>query len=639
MKRSFYLLMISSIVLSISIACAGETETIVEEKIVEVEVEKIVEKEVEVEKIVEKERVVEKVVPPPDYKPGNRGDVAREDTLIITGFGPGATQWEGFDNLNPYSLGGLGRVRGILNKTIYEYMYYYNHNTGEEMPWLATSYDTHTDGMGVDVTLRKGIEWSDGESFTCDDVKYTIELLRDTPELVFASDMNEWVKDVNCKDDHNFTINLNKPNVRFFYFYFVENSEIHIQILPKHIWENEDPLEFNNWDPDKGYPVGTGPYVAVEASEQGQIFDRNDAWLAAETGFSHLPVPLRVAYIPPGSADTAVARNINNEFDVASINEIKTIKNISKSAKCSFMHTVKSRDSIKESYFKYGVRAYSLDSKDELMKIIESTNNAKDLELFVRVSVSNEHAEIDLSKKFGAMSSEAAGLLRLTKQYAKKIGLSFHVGSQCMHPISYSKGISEIGNIIKRTKIIPDFINVGGGFPTIYPDLVPQSIESYFEEIKNSLANLKLEKLPKIICEPGRAIVAESGSTIVRVNLRKKQKLYINDGTYGSLFDAGFPNIVYPSKLITNGRIISKKLTSFDFYGPTCDSMDYMKGPFILPNNIKENDYIELGQLGAYGLTFRTDFNGLYSDNIFEVEDSPIMTMYNKEIEKKFLVA
>jgi len=335
---------------------------------------------------------------------------------------------------------------------------------------------------------------------------------------------------------------------------------------------------------------------------------------------------------------TIIESGIKN-FDVASINEIKTIRDIDKSAKCAYMHTIKSRESIKEAYFKYDVKAYSLDSKDELIKIIESTNQAKDLELFVRVAVSNEHAEIDLSKKFGAIPSEAAGLLRLTKQYAKKIGLSFHVGSQCMHPISYSKGIAEIGNIIKRTKIIPNFINVGGGFPTIYPDLVPQSIQSYFEEIKSSLESLKLEKLPEIICEPGRAIVAESGSTIVRVNLRKKQKLHINDGTYGTLFDAGFPNIVYPSKLITNGRIISKKLNAFDFYGPTCDSMDYMKGPFILPNNIKENDYIELGQLGAYGLTFRTDFNGLYSNNIFEVEDSPIMTMYNKEIEKQFLVA
>jgi Diaminopimelate decarboxylase len=208
-----------------------------------------------------------------------------------------------------------------------------------------------------------------------------------------------------------------------------------------------------------------------------------------------------------------------------------------------------------------------------------------------------------------------------------------------MHPISIQKGILEIGNIIKKTKIVPDVINVGGGFPTIYPDLIPQSLQSYFDEINKGLLNLKLKKLPEIICEPGRAIVAESGSTIVRVNLRKKQKLYINDGTYGTLFDAGVPNIVYPSRLITNRKIISKKLTSFDFYGPTCDSMDYMKGPFILPNNIKENDHIELGQIGAYGLTFRTKFNGFYSDSIFEVEDDPIMTMYNKETTKKFLVA
>ena len=303
------------------------------------------------------------------------------------------------------------------------------------------------------------------------------------------------------------------------------------------------------------------------------------------------------------------------------------------------MHTVKDRQSIKEAYFNHDVKAFSLDTKDELIKIIESTNQAKDLELFVRVSVSNEHAEIDLSKKFGALTSEAIGLFRLTKQYAKKTGLSFHVGSQCMHPISYTKGISEIGKIIKKTNIIPDYINIGGGFPTIYPDLIPQRLDNYFKEIKNSLEKLKLEKKTEIICEPGRAIVAESGSTIVKVNLRKKQKLFINDGTYGTLFDAGVPNIVYPSKLITNGRLISKKMTSFDFYGPTCDSMDYMKGPFILPNNVKENDYIELGQLGAYGLTFRTHFNGFFSDSIFEVEDNPIMTMYDKEIKNEFLVA
>ena len=330
-----------------------------------------------------------------------------------------------------------------------------------------------------------------------------------------------------------------------------------------------------------------------------------------------------------------------NKFDVASIEEIKQIRKYTSTAKCSFMHTVKSPESIRSAYFDFGIKTFSLDTKEELIKIIKNTDNAKDLELFVRVAVSNEHAEIDLSKKFGALNSEALGLLRLAKQYAFKVGLSFHVGSQCMHPISYAKGISEIGNIIKKTKIIPDFINVGGGFPTIYPDLVPHNLIEYFDEIKKGLENLKLEKMPKIICEPGRALVAESCSTIFRVNLRKKQKLYINDGTYGTLFDAGTPNIIYPSKMVkeTSNKIISKKMTAFNFFGPTCDSMDYMKGPFILPNNIKENDYIELGQLGAYGLTFRTQFNGFYSDEIYEVEDKPIMSLYNKDINKATLVA
>ena len=340
----------------------------------------------------------------------------------------------------------------------------------------------------------------------------------------------------------------------------------------------------------------------------------------------------------PFVVKTLIESGIKN-FDVASIKEIEMIKKINKDLECSYMHTVKSRESIRDAYFKYNVKSFSLDTKEELIKIIESTKQAKDLELYVRVAVSNEHAEIDLSKKFGALSSEAIGLLRLTKQYAKKIGLSFHVGSQCMHPISYAKGISEIGNIIKKTKIIPDVINIGGGFPTIYPDLIPPSLESYFNEIKIALEKLKLNKMPEIICEPGRALVAESGSTIVKVNLRKKQKLYINDGTYGTLFDGGVPNIVYPSKIITNGRMISKKMTAFDFYGPTCDSLDYMKGPFILPNNIKENDYIELGQLGAYGLTFRTQFNGFYSNEIYEVEDEPIMTMYDRDKNKGSLVA
>jgi len=328
-----------------------------------------------------------------------------------------------------------------------------------------------------------------------------------------------------------------------------------------------------------------------------------------------------------------------NKFDVASINEIRLIKKNFPKSQAFYMNTVKNRDHIKEAYFNYNIRDFALDTKEELQKIIEETNNAKDLTLYIRVSISNEHAEIDLSQKFGALPSEALGLLRLAKGHAKKVGLSFHVGSQCMHPISYAKGIREIGNIIKKTKIIPDIINVGGGFPSIYPDLSPQPLENYMREIKKSFDNLKLENKPEMLCEPGRALVAESGSTVVKVILRKKQKIYINDGTYGSLFDAGVLNFILPTRMIPNGRMTSKKLTSYSLYGPTCDSADFMKGPFVLPNNLKEGDYIEIGQLGAYSLTFRTKFNGFYSNKIFEVQDKPIMSMYENDASSSYLVA
>ena len=361
------------------------------------------------------------------------------------------------------------------------------------------------------------------------------------------------------------------------------------------------------------------------------------------TQFFKRNFPGKVLYAVKTNPNEKVLKHIINngieDFDVASVSEIELIKKIKSDANLYFMHTVKSRDDIAKAYFELGVKHFALDSKDELQKILESTKQAKDLNLYVRVAISNEHAEIDLSRKFGASPSEALGLVRLCKEHGEKIGISFHVGSQCMHKISFSKAISEIGSIIKKTKIVPDVINVGGGFPSVYPDLNPEPLKNYIDEIKIALKNLKLSNMPEVICEPGRALVAESGSTVVKIILRKKQKLYINDGTYGSLFDAGVPNFILPSKMISNGRVKSKKLTSFDFYGPTCDSLDYMKGPFLLPNNIKEGDYIELGQLGAYSLTFRTKFNGFYSNEIFELHDKPIMSMYEDSDKFDYLVA
>ena len=327
---------------------------------------------------------------------------------------------------------------------------------------------------------------------------------------------------------------------------------------------------------------------------------------------------------------TLIKNGINN-FDAASIDEIKLVKKLSPNSKIYFMHTIKKESSIREAYFSYGVKAYSYDSKEELEKILKNTKNAKDLELYLRIQTSNEHSEIDLSKKFGANINDAIILAKLGNVKSKRFGLSFHVGSQCMHPIAYSKAIKDLGNIIKKSSVEPDVINVGGGFPTTYPDLYPQPIKNYFNEISKAIKKLNLTKKTKIICEPGRALVAESGSTIVKIELKKKQHLYINDGTYGSLFDAGTPKFIFPTKAIQLENSPSKRLIPYSFYGPTCDGLDYMKGPFMLPANIKTGDYIEIGQLGAYGMSLRTNFNGFYSNQIHEVKDKPLMSIYEAD--------
>ena len=327
----------------------------------------------------------------------------------------------------------------------------------------------------------------------------------------------------------------------------------------------------------------------------------------------------------------SLLKNGIKNFDAASLEEIKLIKKLSPNSKIYFMHTVKRETSIYDAYFNYGVKSFAFDCKEELDKILKITKNAKDLELYLRVQTSNEHSEIDLSKKFGATINEAISICKIAKEKAKKFGLSFHVGSQCMHPVAYSNAIKDLGTVIKKSNIEPDVINVGGGFPTTYPDLYPQPLRNYFEEIKIALKKLNLKKMPHLICEPGRALVAESGSTIAKVELRKKQNLYINDGTYGSLFDAGTPNFIFPTRAIQFETASSKRLVPFSFYGPTCDGIDYMKGPFMLPANIKTGDYIEIGQLGAYGMSLRTNFNGFYSNQVHEVLDKPLMSIYEAD--------
>ena len=351
-----------------------------------------------------------------------------------------------------------------------------------------------------------------------------------------------------------------------------------------------------------------------------------------------------ILYSVKSNPDSAVLKHLFDagvkNFDVASMAEVKLINELfGDAANMYFMHPVKSREAIFDAYFNHGIRDFSLDSFDELQKIIEVTKGAKDLGLHLRLAIPNSHAAIDLSGKFGILPSESISLLRKVRASAKRLGICFHVGSQCMEPTEYRNALNITKEILEQAKVKLDVIDIGGGFPSSYPGMTPPNLSAYFDEIFDSINHMGLDKNCRIWCEPGRALVAESGSLLVRVEARKKNMLYLNDGTYGGLFDAGFPGFIYPSKAmrINNKEALSTKDIPFGFYGPTCDSLDSMKGPFYLPENIAEGDYIEIGQLGAYSRSIRTEFNGFNKNLQIEVCDEPMVSMYRDNEEQEEL--
>lgn len=315
-------------------------------------------------------------------------------------------------------------------------------------------------------------------------------------------------------------------------------------------------------------------------------------------------------------------------FDVASLGEIELIHAKAPSARMSFMHPVKSRLSIRRAYFEFGIRDFALDCEAELEKIVQETGNATDLNLFVRLAVSNRHSCLDLSGKFGIAEKPAARLLLKTRQVASGLGICFHAGSQLMSPDAYSDALEVVSKLIRSSGVIIDFLDVGGGFPSIYPDMTPPPLSDFISAIVARFEEMPVSETCELWCEPGRALVAEAASLVVKVEIRKNNTLYINDGTYGGLFDAGHPGFKFPVTPLRQKTSKRTALAKFSLYGPTCDSLDFMPGPFVLPADVCEGDYLEIGNLGAYSMQLRTEFNGFNRTELVCVDEGPLMSMY-----------
>jgi ornithine decarboxylase len=320
-------------------------------------------------------------------------------------------------------------------------------------------------------------------------------------------------------------------------------------------------------------------------------------------------------------------------YDVASISEVRLVaKTLPKAVQC-FMHPVKAEEAIAEAYFDHGVRTFSLDTMDELQKILRATQDAADLNLCVRIRVSSDHSKLSLASKFGADPSEMKELLFAARQAADALGICFHVGSQAMTPAAYAEAMQRVRAAIVEAAVTVDIVDVGGGFPSSYPGMEPPPLEAYFDVIHNAFESLPISYSAELWCEPGRALCAEYASVLVRVEKRRGDELYINDGAYGALFDAAHIGWRFPVELVRETDSEAKDM-GFSFYGPTCDDLDHMAGPFMLPADVQAGDYIEIGMLGAYGCAMRTGFNGFGSDLKIVVEDEPMASLYGDAVRK-----
>jgi len=316
-----------------------------------------------------------------------------------------------------------------------------------------------------------------------------------------------------------------------------------------------------------------------------------------------------------------------SKFDVASSVEIARMAAVP-NAQLYFMNPVKSRVSIRTAFDEFGVRSFAFDSEDELDKILDETGRARDLALYLRIACPNTHSLIPLEGKFGVPMPEAPALLLRARQVARRLGITFHVGSQAVVPAAFGEALRQVGQLIVTSGVLIDAIDIGGGFPSRYPHSDPPELSDYTDEIAKAWDELAVKDSCELLCEPGRALVAEAESVIVRVDARRGNALYVNDGAFGTLFDAAYSRFRFPARLIEAAAAKARGEAEFSLYGPTCDSSDYLQGPFMLPPSVQEGDYIEIGQIGAYGRVLANRFNGFGEYDEVVLTDEPMLSMY-----------
>ncbi|HUO98583.1 MAG TPA: hypothetical protein VMU01_07930 [Rhizomicrobium sp.] len=312
-------------------------------------------------------------------------------------------------------------------------------------------------------------------------------------------------------------------------------------------------------------------------------------------------------------------------FDTASLGEVELVKSRFADAVCHFMHPVRLPGHAKAAFEKFGVRDFVVDCDYELDKLVAETGDPKSLRIFVRLSTHFGGAMLELSSKFGTNVAEGARLLKRVAALGARPCLSFHVGSQCLSAFTYAQAIELARRTIQKSGIEIAALDIGGGFPAPDANVELPPFHWYFDTIREALTVLERPDLP-LMCEPGRALTGEGVSLITMVVLRKGDRLYINDGIYGSFDELTLPgfDVDYPAQVFTvdaKGRALALPGAAkpFRIYGPTCDTLDVLPRPRMLPEGIGPGDFIVFDAIGAYSVSSRSTFNGFYPDTWVQV--------------------
>ncbi len=333
--------------------------------------------------------------------------------------------------------------------------------------------------------------------------------------------------------------------------------------------------------------------------------------------------PGRVLYAVKANAEPRVLELLIEagvmHFDCASLPEIELVHRLCPGGTKYFMVPARIRGAAKSAQENCGVRHFMVDHPDGIPLLAQEIDLSRSV-VFARMAVHHKAAMADLSRRFGAKPQAMPALLEGIRAAGAEPALAFNVGSSVTDPEAYCYAINIAREVLEKLPFRIRLLDVGGGYPKSYPGFTVPHLDEYFRAVADSFSELPLADDAELLGEPGRALAAPGMSAIAEVILRKDDRLFLNDGMHGIFWELRYDgHDRYPVRTFRDGELHTGEEIPFTLNGPTCDSDDTLPGKVELPKDIRPGDHIEFGQIGAYSLTGRTDFNGYYSDHIVTI--------------------